>query len=276
MELQAQNRNNPLLADRCVTFSSDFGHRDAYVASVKGIILGISPKVKIIDISHEISQHDVCQAAFLLASCYHCFPSHSIHLVVVDPGVGSNRSAIIASSSDHVFVAPDNGVLSLVLKKEKIKEVIDIKNNLYFRQPVAPTFHGRDILGPVAAHLANGVPAQEFGPVLKEFVKLDVDSPNQKRPNTVLAKVMHVDRFGNIITNVQGEDLIRWFGKDHPRRIEIQGQIIDHHYSYYAQAPPKKLFSILGSSGFLEISVFSNSAARILGTRVGAMLKLTN
>ena len=103
-----------------MTFLSDFGHRDAYVASVKGIILGISPKVKIIDISHEISQHDVCEAAFLLASCYHCFPSHSIHLVVVDPGVGSNRSAIIASSSDHVFVAPDNGVLSLVLKKEKM------------------------------------------------------------------------------------------------------------------------------------------------------------
>ncbi len=259
----------------CISFLSDFGQRDYYVASVKAVILGICPDARITDVSHEVPPHDIREAAFTLASCYYLFPPNSIHLVVVDPGVGSNRRAVIASCAEHLFVAPDNGVLSLVLEKEGIEEVVEIREPGFFREPVAPTFHGRDILGPVAAHLARGVPAPDFGPPREEFMLLDIDSLDLTQPETISATVIHVDRFGNIITNVQRADLLRHLGSNRPGRVEIQGRAIEHHRRYYAEARPNELFSILGSSGYLEVAAFSKSAARILDVEVGSRLKVT-
>ena len=275
LELDAPDRYHRVVSRPCLSFLSDFGLRDFYVASVKAVILGICEDVRITDISHQVPPHDIREAAFTLASCYYCFPPNSIHLVVVDPGVGSDRRAVIASSSEHVFVSPDNGVLSLVLEKEGIEEVVEIQDRGFYRQPVAPTFHGRDILGPVAAHLARGVPARNFGPLRKDFVRLNINSLDQKDPDMISATVIHIDRFGNVITNVRKADLLTWLGSDRPGRLEIQGRVIEQHCRYYAEARPDEPFSILGSSGFLEIAAFSDSAARILGVGVGSSVKVT-
>ncbi len=258
----------------CITFLSDFGRRDYYVAAVKGVILDTCPAATLVDISHEVESHDVLEAAFTLAAAYSCFPKQSLHLVVVDPGVGSNRKPIIASSQQHTFVAPDNGVLSLIFERENISEVVEIRNESFFRKPVAPTFHARDVFAPVIAHLARGVALAEFGPVSTDFVTVDLGSVRCDAPDTVRGRVIHIDRFGNVITNIRSSHLSAPLDVTGSIQVEIDGKKIDKHYNYYAQAKPDEIFSVIGSSGHLEAAAFSCSAAELLGVRVGDEVKV--
>ena len=258
----------------CISFLSDFGQRDYYVASVKGVILDVCPEATIVDISHAVEPHNIVEAAFTLAAAYSCFPLRSLHLVVVDPGVGSDRKPIIAWADEHAFVAPDNGVLSLIFERETITEVVEIQNERFFRKPVSPTFHGRDIFAPVIAHLARGVPLTEFGPVSTDFVTVDLGSVRCADPDTVRGAVIHIDHFGNVITNIQGSHLSGPLFGTGSWQVEIDGKKIDKHYDYYAEAKPDEIFSIMGSSGHLEVAACSSSAARLLGVRVGAEVRV--
>ncbi len=263
------------MSRRCITFLSDFGQRDYYVASVKGVILDVCPEMTIVDISHAVEPHNIVEAAFTLAAAYPCFPAGSLHLVVVDPGVGSDRKAIIARADEHAFVAPDNGVLSLIFEREEMTEVVEIQNESFFRKPVSPTFHGRDIFAPVIAHLARGVPIAEFGPVSTNFVTVDLGSVRCEDPDTVRGKVIHIDHFGNLITNIQTSHLSEPPDGARSRQVvEIDGKKIDKHYDYYAEGNPEEIFSIMGSSGRLEIAACSSSASRLLGLGVGAEVRV--
>ena len=258
----------------CITFLSDFGQRDYYVAAVKGVILDTCPAATLVDISHEVEPHNVREAAFTLAAAYSCFPKRSLHLVVVDPGVGSSRKPIVVAAQQHTFVAPDNGVLSLIFERENISEVVEIRNESFFRKPVSPTFHGRDLFAPVIAHLACGVPLAEFGPVSTDFVTIDLGSVRCEAPDTVRGTVIHIDRFGNVITSIRSTHLSAPLDVTGSRQVEIDGKKIDKHYDYYAQAKPGEIFSVIGSSGHLEAAALSCSAAELLSVRVGAEVRV--
>src|SRR5262249_24004914 len=185
-----------------ITLLTDFGLSDYFVPAVKGVILTISPETKIIDITHDVAAQDVQSAAFLLGACYHNFPTGTVHVAVVDPGVGSSRRAIVVVTGDYFFVGPDNGIFSFVYVRETDVRVYRIMNDQHFRHPVSPTFHGRDVFGPVAAHLARGVKPEEIGEEIEDYVRAELPRPRFVEPQGVIeGRVIHIDRFGNCVTN---------------------------------------------------------------------------
>lgn len=188
-----------------ITLTTDFGMTDAYVGIMKGVILGINPEASIVDICHTIQPQNVTQAAFVLSTAFPYFPQGTIHLVVVDPGVGTKRRAVILITHQALFVAPDNGVLSYVIKEAEPRfEAITISNPRFWRSPVSFTFHGRDILAPVAAHLSLGVPPREFGDVIHSLSVFPRPQPYQGAEGELVGHIIHIDRFGNLITNKNG------------------------------------------------------------------------
>ena len=206
-----------------ITLTTDFGLSDAYVASMKGVILSINPEARIVDISHQIPPQDIAQAAFVLASAHKFFPKGTIHIVVVDPGVGTKRRIVILKTPSACFVAPDNGVLSYVLEpyqakfpeKAKMRKIhlppevaaINVSQTQFFRKPVSATFHGRDIFAPVAAYLSLEKPASDFGKPLSQLSILAMEQAHRGEDGSVIGKVTHIDSFGNVITNIREDDL---------------------------------------------------------------------
>ena len=254
----------------CITFLSDFGAREACVASVKGVILGICPEAAIVDVTHEVRSHDLLEAAFTLSCAYRWFPPRTIHLAVVDPGVGSARRAIVAAGEQHVFVAPDNGILSLVYESGEINRVHSIEAEHYFRHPVSPTFHGRDIFGPVAAQLARGLEVETFGPRIEDYTRLNLPPAKKTGDRSVEGIVLHIDKFGNVITSLTPADLERAFGADTPpRRVTLNGKRVDRICTHYAEAAEAELFALLGSSGRFELAALKRPAAKALEARRG-------
>src|SRR5579871_3348094 len=185
---------------RLITLTTDFGTVDHFVGTMKGVILSIAAPAQIVDITHEIRAFDILDGAFAIAQAYRYFPKKSIHVVVVDPGVGSTRRPLLAQVDGHYFVAPDNGVLSLVFSRGQAK-VRHITNQRYFLKPLSQTFHGRDVFAPVAAHLAAGIPAARFGPAISDFLHLDFNQPTRRDKGAWTGCVLKTDRFGNMITN---------------------------------------------------------------------------
>jgi S-adenosylmethionine hydrolase len=254
-----------------ITLTTDFGVKDPYVGIMKGVILGIAPDVEIVDLSHEIRSYDVLDAAFVLKSSYSYFPAGTIHVGVIDPGVGSVRRAIAGLANRHYFVAPDNGVLSLVLDTESGKEppqVHHISNERLFRTPVSRTFHGRDIFAPTAAHLARGTPLESVGASIGDFVRRAIPKLTPLGRTGVLATVLHVDKFGNIITNLRRDHLSPHF------RIHVAGSEVTRLCNTFSEAPPGELVAIEGSTGFIEIALDQASAAESLNIRPGAEIKV--
>jgi hypothetical protein len=270
-----------------ITLTTDFGSGDAYVASMKGVILGINPKAVIVDICHAIEPQNVLQAAFILSTACSYFPEGTIHLAVVDPGVGSRRKAIVLKTPAAFFVAPDNGILSYIIDEldkptarpatktatnpEPRKlggglEAVTITNSEFWRQPVSTTFHGRDILAPVAAHLSLGVPLPKFGDSLSQVHAFPIPRPYNAR-GSLVGHVLHVDNFGNLITNIRSSHLPA--GKI---TITIGKQHIHGISRFYAET--EGLAAIMGSSGYLEVSLKNGSAADFLGIKVGDGVKL--
>ncbi len=259
--------------DPIITFTSDFGRREYYVGAVHGTILSICPRARIVDISHELTPHGILEGAFTLLGAYACYPANTVHLAVVDPGVGSMRRGIIACTDRYRLVGPDNGIFSLIYQRENVRKVVSIESEAYFRKPVSPTFHGRDIFGPVAARLACGTDVSEFGPEVHVYLRIEIPSPLKVGKTRLEGTILQIDRFGNATTNISPEDFGSLFdGETRPRSFFAGGQEITAHYRYYAEAKRDEVFSLLGSSGYYEIAAQGKSAARLLnlaeGTRV--------
>jgi S-adenosylmethionine hydrolase len=253
---------------RLITLTTDFGTIDWFVGTIKGVILGINSKAKIVDVSHGVPACNIRAGAFALAAACRFFPKGTIHTAVVDPGVGSVRDAIAIKTERYFFVGPDNGVLSWALRNERIREVRALKNEKYFLPQISKTFHGRDIFAPVAAHLSRGVAIEKLGPS-KEFVRLDWPEPRTKGRG-MEGEVIYIDSFGNAITNLDCGCLKQF--SEGRLEIVVKGKRLCAIESCYAAVRAGKAVAVVGSSGFLEIAVNGGSAARnlrlVLGTRV--------
>ncbi|HEX8736576.1 MAG TPA: SAM-dependent chlorinase/fluorinase [Pyrinomonadaceae bacterium] len=260
-------------AANIITLLTDFGTKDYFVGAMKGAILSVNRQANVIDVTHEIPPQDIRSAAFTLANYYKNFPRGSVHVCVVDPGVGSARRAILLETEDCFFIAPDNGLLSFVFDEVENEKnpplltrglpprrfrVFELTNGKYFAAEVSRTFHGRDVFAPVAAHLSKGVEPEEFGREIKDFVRFEIAKPRQISPRETEAEIIHVDYFGNLITNLKTEDLPAKFA------VEVNETRIEKHQKFYAEAAEGEIFSIFGSAGFLEIVAFRDSAARLL------------
>lgn len=255
-----------------ITLLTDFGSADHYVAAMKGVILGICPEANIIDISHEVNPYDMTGAAFTLAQAWKSFPPGTVHLVVVDPGVGSARRPIVAEAGGHLFVGPDNGVFSMAFHGCGECSVREITASGFFRQPVSRTFHGRDIFAPVAARLAAGVAVEAMGEVIEDWVRLPPWSPVQTGPDVWEGTILKVDRFGNLITNFESAAWTQL--GERPFEFSVGAARITGLAASYAEVAAGKLFVIAGSAGFLEISARQSNAAAITGTGSGSKVGL--
>ena len=253
-----------------ITLTTDFGLNDHFVGTIKGVILNILPQAEIVDICHTVQAFDILDGALALAHSYRYYPSGTVHLVIVDPGVGSARRPIIASSEEHNFVAPDNGVLSLMYAREERLSVRHITSDHYFLQPMSNTFHGRDIFAPVAAYLAKGVNHEKFGEEISDYVRFNAPKPKAVDAKTLRGVVLRVDRFGNMITNFTPEDVPAMFeGKAPAFKMMVGKREIAKLQQNYAEGAPGEVFAILGSMGYVEIAANRGSAAQLLGVGKG-------
>jgi hypothetical protein len=253
-----------------VTLTTDFGISDHFVGTIKGVILEINPEAEIIDISHSVQAFDVLDGALAIAQAYSYFPASTVHLVVVDPGVGTARRPIIMSTERHHFVAPDNGVLSLIYGREERVHVRHVSAQHYFLQPISNTFHGRDIFAPVAAYLSKGVDSEKFGDEITDYVKFNAPKPKPVDQQTLKGVVLKADRFGNLITNITPQDAPMLFGDNpSPFKIVIGKHEITDIKTSYAEGEPGEVFAILNSMGYLEIAANRAPAAQIVGTAKG-------
>ena len=271
-----------------ITLTTDFGYNDAYVAAVKGAILSTNPEANIIDISHSIEPQNILQAAFILSVAYRYFPKQTIHMAIVDPGVGSERQGIILKTPSALFVVPDNGILSYIIDDlfpvesrsltehtHELKEIVfktgleavAITDPRFWRNPVSPTFHGRDIFAPVAAGLSLGISIYEFGEKISSLHVLPIPKPFLDAEGNLVGLVLHIDRFGSLITNIKSNDI-----PEKDVTIDVAGHCIQGISNYYAQG--EGVMAIVGSSGYLEVSLRDGSACDFLGTVVGDEIKV--
>jgi len=246
-----------------VTLLTDFGLKDPYVGMMKGVILTVNPAARIIDISHHVKAGAIGQAAHILRETYPYFPKGTVHVTVVDPGVGSKRRAIIVMAQSHLFVGPDNGMFWPIIDLHQNIKIIHITETKYFLRDVSETFHGRDIFAPVAAHLSMGADPFEMGTAISDPVKLQLPAPHQEG-NTLYGEIVHVDHFGNLITNIHRKEIERFIGNSRPV-IGLGDLIIEGMRRTYAEAIPGEALALIGSSDNLEIAVNLGRADNKLG-----------
>ncbi|MEX2263754.1 MAG: SAM-dependent chlorinase/fluorinase [Bryobacteraceae bacterium] len=254
-----------------ITLTTDFGLSDHFTGVMKGVILGIYPAARLVDISHQVGAFDVTEAGFVISQAYRYFPKKTVHLIVVDPGVGTSRRPIVAEAAGQYFVAPDNGVLSMVYAAEKHK-VRAVTEEKYFRKEVSHTFHGRDIFSPVAAHLAKGVLPSRLGKPIQDYLRLHFEKPVRTARRGWTGSILKVDRFGNLITNFSTAEFPTV--GEQAFELSVGLQYVTQFARTYAECQPGELFAIVGSSGYLEISSNQASAAKMLGCGAGAPVEL--
>jgi S-adenosylmethionine hydrolase len=247
-----------------ITLLTDFGTSDYFVGAMKGAILSRNPNVLLVDITHDIPPQNIESGAFTLLAAYKSLPLGTIHLVVVDPGVGSARRPIVVEAGGHFFVGPDNGLFSYVYERESKWRVFQLTNNEYFAESPCPTFHGRDLFGPVAAALAAGVKPDSLGPLVEDPVRLKPLKPELNHKGKLRARVIHIDRFGNCITNITRDDLPTGANT----KLIVRKKTIKEIREYFAEGKSGP-FAIWGSAGFLEIAVKNGSAAEVLHATIG-------
>ncbi len=254
-----------------ITLTTDFGISDHFVGTMKGVMLSICPQAHIVDISHQVRSFDVAEAGFLIAQAWRYFPTGTVHIVVVDPGVGSARRPLLAEAEGHLFVAPDNGVLSTIVAawEHKVRWITDEK---YFRRPVSRTFHGRDVFAPVGAHLALGVLPSRFGKRIDDYFRLAPDEPVRTARRAWMGTVLKIDQFGNLITNFRSSDFPQIDTQPFEMRAGLRA--INRLAASYAELNIGELCVIAGSAGYLEIAANQASAAKILGCGSGAPVEL--
>jgi hypothetical protein len=247
-----------------IALLSDFGARDHYAGTMKGVILGICPEATLVDISHEITAHDVLEGALQLAASYRFFPAGTVFLAVVDPGVGSARRGIAAEAGDYRFVAPDNGVLTMVFRETPPRRVVELSERRYARPTVTRTFEGRDRFAPAAAWLAKGTQLSALGRTITDYHQLEVPSV-QIHPDSLTGVVVHVDRFGNLVTNVDRRTFESFAKLQGHIRILAAGRPVERLVSTYAEIGAGEVCALFGSSDHLELAANSASAANLLG-----------
>jgi S-adenosyl-L-methionine hydrolase (adenosine-forming) len=258
---------------RIITLTTDFGLSDHFVGVMKGVISRIAPAAEVIDLSHGVEPYNIADGAFTIAQAYRYFPNRTIHVVVVDPGVGSARRPLLAEAAGQHFIAPDNGVLAMVLDAEPKSRVRHITAEKYFLHPVSRTFHGRDVFSPVAAHLASGIPPAKFGKTVEDYLRASFDKPAKTGPRTWTGMILKADRFGNLATNfhVDRFSAIR----THAFSLQLGSRSIARLALTFSECAPGELFAIVGSSGYVEIAAAEGSAAQALGCGAGAPVRLT-
>ncbi|HEX8072502.1 MAG TPA: SAM-dependent chlorinase/fluorinase [Pyrinomonadaceae bacterium] len=256
-----------------VTLLTDFGTRDYFVGAMKGALLAVNPRAVVVDLTHEIAAHDVHEGAFTLLAAYSAFPAGTVHVAVVDPGVGSARRALAVAAGAHLFVGPDNGLFSYVCERERDVRAFQLTNESFFRPAVSRTFHGRDIFAPVAGALSQGVAPEELGPVIADYVRLAPLAPARAADGTLLATVIHIDRFGNCVTNITRADLDEaaiargaW--------LQVGAHRVNSFRRFFAEGHEGEVFALWGSAGFLEIAAAQASAAGLLGIARGAQVQV--
>jgi len=255
---------------RIVTLTTDFGITEHYVGAMKGVIYNINPAAQVVDICNSVHSYDLLDGAMTLAQAYSYYPPNTLHVVVVDPGVGTARRPILANVGKHLFLAPDNGVLSLVYEREEAISVRHVTSQHYFLQPVSNTFHGRDVFAPVAGWLSKGVDPEKFGEVITDFVRFTAPKPKSAGDNTFKGIVIKVDKFGNLVTNITPQDLPQLFTPEPPPFKLLVGKIeISKMKTTYAEGAPGEVFAVLGSMGFLEIVTNRGSAQNTIGVGKG-------
>jgi S-adenosyl-L-methionine hydrolase (adenosine-forming) len=257
-----------------ITLTTDFGSADYFVGAMKGAILSTNPDARIVDLTHEVPAQDVAGGAFTLLAAYKSFPNRTVHVAVVDPGVGSTRRGIVVEAGRQFFVGPDNGIFSYIYEREPQYTVYELSNGKYFRTPVSATFHGRDIFAPVAAALAKGVQPATLGRKVTDPVKLASLTP-EIQDNKLQARVIHIDRFGNCVTNITPQELTKGAIAAGAVLI-VKGRKITSFRNFFAEKTNdrSKVFCVWGSAGFLEIAAQNSSAARILKVQTGTTLVL--
>ena len=255
-----------------ITLTTDFGVQDHFVAAMKGVILGLAPRATIIDVTHEVRPHEITEGAFVLDAAWRTFPAKSIHVAVIDPGVGTARRPILVEAGGHYFLGPDNGVLALVYERETQHKVRHITAEKLFRQPVSRTFHGRDVFAPVAAHLAKGLRPAALGKLIGDYLKPQSFFPVHTGKHFWTGQVLKIDRFGNLITNYALERFPAL--REQPFELQVGTRTLSRLAATYAEAPFGEPVVMVGSSGYLEVAVNQGHAARLLGCATGAPLEL--
>lgn len=238
---------------RIVTLTTDFGIEDHYVGVMKGVILSINSEVNVVDITHNVDSHSIVPAAFIIKNSYKYFPKNTIHVVVIDPGVGSDRKAILVCFNNHFFIGPDNGVFSLIFQSTSNCEVYQLENEKYFLENISSTFHGRDIFSPAAAYLSKEVAPNDFGKKLTNPHTIELNEYTLE-DTEIRGEVIYTDKFGNLVTNIPSNIV----NKD--SEITIGDKKIQGVSNYYSQVKAGKLLAIAGSSGYLEISINQGNA----------------
>ncbi len=251
-----------------ITLTTDFGEADYFVPAMKGAIYSVNPDVDIVDLTHQIPPYDLYAAAFMLMCCYKDFPRRTIHVVVVDPGVGSGRRPILIMTDEYNFIGPDNGVFSYIYQRERVNRVVHLSEAHYYRQPVSNTFHGRDVFAPLAGYVSKLVDWSKMGAPIEDPVKFNTPTARVMSDKEIRGHVLHVDRFGNVITNISAEELPpeRAAGG---ARVRVGKHEAVRVVTHFAEAAPNELFAYFGSAGFLEIGVQRQSAARLTEARRG-------
>jgi S-adenosylmethionine hydrolase len=261
------------LSNPIITLTTDYGTSDHLAGVLKGVILRILPTATLVDINHHVTPYDLLDGALTIGNAYRYFPPRTVHLVVVDPGVGTQRRPILVSADQHYFVAPDNGVLSLVYEREASVLVRHITAEHHFLNPVSNTFHGRDVFAPVAAWLAKSYQTEAFGEEISDYTRFALPRP-KPAGSALKGVVLRVDAFGNLLTNFTAEDLPKSMIEGGKISLDLGGKRVEKFVQTFAQGPAGEPVAILGSSGFLEIAVNKAHAARVLGVNRGAEVTL--
>ena len=259
-----------------ITLTTDFGLKAPFVSMMKGVLYSINGSLNIVDISHDIDSQDIIEGSFVITQSYRFFPEGTIHIVVVDPGVGSSRRPLLVCASGHYFIGPDNGVLSHIITEDQESSVIEITEEKYFLKGVSATFHGRDIFAPVAACLSKGILPHSFGHIITDYTQLSIPEV-EKGPTSIKGSVIYIDKFGNIITNIPAKalddlvqkglsfsDLGTWTGG-----VEIAGI-----KEYYAEVREGELGAIINSLGLLEVYAYMSNAAKVIGSVKGDIVEV--
>ncbi|MCU1287414.1 MAG: hypothetical protein JWO13_3764 [Acidobacteriales bacterium] len=259
------------MANNIVTFTTDFGTSDHYVGAMKGVILRLNPEAKIVDISNSVNSFDILDGALTIAQTYQFFPADTIHMVIVDPGVGTARRPLLVTTEKHKFIAPDNGVLSLVYEREERLSVRHITSEHYFLSPISQTFHGRDIFAPCAGWLSKGVETSKFGEEVTDFARFAAPKPKPASPMVMKGVILKADKFGNLITNLTAKEVPAMFQTPAPPfKIIVNNKEITTMRAAYALGMHNEVFAIVGSMGYLEIASNRGSAKALLGADRGS------
>ncbi len=261
---------------RIITLLTDFGTKDYFVAEMKAVILSINPNVEIVDITHEVEKYNILNASFILACAYKWFPKGTVHVVVVDPGVGTKRRAIVVESKNYYFVGPDNGVLMMASLRDGIKRVVEITNKKYMLERISTTFHGRDIFAPVAAYISKGVDLSDIGREINDYIVPEFVEPQIVDKRTIIGKIIHIDSFGNLITNIDRSILDKLnVSYGHHLEVRLRNKVIRVPFlPSYGYVKKGEFLALIDSEDFLEIAVNQGNASKILNAKINDTIEV--